>query len=103
MKGLKYILGFFIILISFSISAQSSEEPTLIEKWKIKKSERKAKKRAKAAYKELERNYKQRQHDHYMMQDERTKQRMRDGQAGKWSYSLVVVAHEKSFITCSLG
>jgi hypothetical protein len=80
MKGLKYILGFFIILISFSISAQSSEEPTLIEKWKIKKSERKAKKRAKAAYKELERNYKQRQHDHYMMQDERTKQRMRDGQ-----------------------
>lgn len=80
MKGLKYIIGLLIFLLAFTSDAQTAEEPGLIEKFKIKSAERKARRSAKAAYKELERNYKQRQHDHYMMQEEGTKQRMRDGQ-----------------------
>ena len=60
--------------------SQIEEKPSLIERIKQKRAKRKDKKRAKAAYKEWEKNYKQRQHDHYMMQDPKTKRMMLDGQ-----------------------
>ena len=80
MKLIKYILFLGLLCAFTPAEAQTSDEPNLIEKFRQKKAQRKAKRRAKAHYKELERNYKERQHNHYMMQDEKTRTTMRNGQ-----------------------
>ena len=80
MKFVKYIIIAGALGLALPTQAQIDEKPSLIERFKQKKAKRKAKKRAKAAYKEWEKNYKQRQHDHYMMQDDQTKQMMLNGQ-----------------------
>ena len=80
MKFVKYIIIAGALGLALPTQSQIDEKPSLIERFKQKKAKRKAKKRAKADYKEWEKNYKQRQHDHYMMQDEQTKQMMVNGQ-----------------------
>ena len=80
MKFLKHIIVVGAFGLGLPSQAQMEEKPSLIERFKQKKANRKAHKRAKAAYKEWEKNYKQRQHDHYMMQNNQTKQMMLDGQ-----------------------
>ena len=80
MKFAKYIVFLFAVGLVLPAQSQIDEKPSMIEKFRQKRSKIKAKKRAKAAYKEWEKNYKQRQHDHYMMQDSQTKQMMLDGQ-----------------------
>lgn len=80
MKFVKYIIITSALGLALPTQAQIDEKPSLIERFKQKKAKRKAKKRAKADYKAWEKNYKQRQHDHYMMQDDQTKQMMVNGQ-----------------------
>ena len=80
MKFTKYIVFLFAFGLAFPAQSQNDDKPSLIERFRLKRDNRKAKKRAKAAYKEWEKNYKQRQRDHYEMQDEKTKKMMLDGQ-----------------------
>lgn len=80
MKFVKYIIIAGALGLALPIHAQIDEKPSLIERFKKIKAKRKAKKRAKADYKEWEKNYKQRQNDHFMMQNDQTKQMMINGQ-----------------------
>ena len=75
----------FILIFSTAFSAlpteacsQQASKPGLFEKMRIKKSEREAKRRRKAAYEEWQRDYNARKERHLKMQDEKTRLRMQE-------------------------
>lgn len=75
----------FILIFSTAFSAlpteacsQQASKPGLFEKMRMKKSEREAKRRRKAAYEEWQRDYNARKERHLMMQDEKTRLRMQE-------------------------
>ena len=80
MRLLKLILLMTLVWSYSPSQAQIDDDLNFIERFKQKRASRKAKRQAKADYKEWERNYKQQQRDHYNRQNENTKKMMRRGQ-----------------------
>ena len=80
MKKSLFILIFSTAFFALPTNAysQQSSKPGLFEKMRIKKSEREAKRRRKAAYEEWQRDYNARKERHLKMQDEKTRLRMQE-------------------------